>query len=289
MREKVSALLQAATPERGDEVVELWETHVRQFEEAMDTKGFTLDPIGFGLVKYTDRTLSQIWLLGYTAWRAVETYATPLMLAESLPDQSMHVEALLKLFEKVQILNSVDDVHDFDWPIEVPRRGVEAEDPVDGVIQDIIAIATSYIVLHELRHLTIHDNGETLDPHAEELECDHFAAQTLLERAADYASDSDISVERVNRLRAYGFVLGAFIVSAITPLGQWHESMSHPPLTARLSSLFKGLNIPSGDHFWLFPAALLTGVLKFKGKLGELADQDFTDLKTLVDALIACM
>lgn len=71
--ELVLALLRGAIPERSEELAALWR-HALNFDVIQDKPGFEIKGGGFGSVVFTPRTLHQIWLLGFAAWRAFEAY-----------------------------------------------------------------------------------------------------------------------------------------------------------------------------------------------------------------------
>ena len=56
---------------------------------------------------------------------------------------------------------------------------------------DLIKIATAYVFLHEIRHVIFQADGDRPpDPRDEELECDIFARNFLMERIPDYVASS---------------------------------------------------------------------------------------------------
>lgn len=70
--EEVAALFLGTMPERASEVAGLLETV--QFERATDRPAMHLEATAFfgkGLVVFTDRTLQQVWLITYLAWRTL--------------------------------------------------------------------------------------------------------------------------------------------------------------------------------------------------------------------------
>ena|SRR5215469_1701574 len=72
--EAIDQLIGTAVPERRDDLNALWRLYSPQFRLWSDRAGFVMQT-GCGAVCFTQRTLLQIWLLGFAAWRAVEAYA----------------------------------------------------------------------------------------------------------------------------------------------------------------------------------------------------------------------
>jgi hypothetical protein len=65
----------AAVPERRADLSTLRHRYCPQFVLSPDRFGFVIEAGAFGAVVYTNKTLLQIWLLGFAAWRAVEAYS----------------------------------------------------------------------------------------------------------------------------------------------------------------------------------------------------------------------
>src|SRR5262245_22120649 len=64
----VERLLTAAAPERAAEVSSLVSKYGLIFHIAPDTEGFLLEAGAFSLVRFTERSLEQLWILGHAAW-----------------------------------------------------------------------------------------------------------------------------------------------------------------------------------------------------------------------------
>lgn len=75
-------LLRGAVPEKGDELCKLWTDHRHSVEVAASGKGLTLNATS-KRIKFDTKTVDFFWLLGFSAWRAIEVYAPALVLATS--------------------------------------------------------------------------------------------------------------------------------------------------------------------------------------------------------------
>src|SRR5258708_38899568 len=71
----IDRLILAATPERRTDLNNLWDRYRPTFVLSPDRPGFDTKAGPYGAVIYTNKTLLQIWILGFAAWRAVEAYA----------------------------------------------------------------------------------------------------------------------------------------------------------------------------------------------------------------------
>jgi len=76
----VERLILASAPEKEPDLKRLWDLYAPQFSLIEDKPGFSLEAGPFGLVLFTNRTMLQIWLLGFAAWKAVYSYGGLLVL-----------------------------------------------------------------------------------------------------------------------------------------------------------------------------------------------------------------
>lgn len=73
-------LLRGAVPERAGEISGLWRQYGHAVEVAPSTKGVTMNADA-SRIKFDTKTIDLFWLLGFSAWRAIEVYSPGLVLA----------------------------------------------------------------------------------------------------------------------------------------------------------------------------------------------------------------
>jgi hypothetical protein len=76
----VKALLQGATPERKQEIEDLWDRYAPKVHVVEDARGVNISA-GKGRIQFDHKTLEAIWLLGFNGWRSIETYSPAIILA----------------------------------------------------------------------------------------------------------------------------------------------------------------------------------------------------------------
>ncbi len=76
----VKALLQGATPERKQEIEDLWDHYAPKVRVVEDARGVKISA-GKGRIQFDHKTLEAIWLLGFNGWRSIETYSPAIILA----------------------------------------------------------------------------------------------------------------------------------------------------------------------------------------------------------------
>lgn len=76
----VKALLQGATPERKQEIEDLWDRYAPKVHVVEDARSVNISA-GKGRIQFDHKTLEAIWLLGFNGWRSIETYSPAIILA----------------------------------------------------------------------------------------------------------------------------------------------------------------------------------------------------------------
>ncbi|MGA3259678.1 MAG: phage exclusion protein Lit family protein [Bryobacteraceae bacterium] len=281
--ELVLALLRGAAPERADELAALWRQFALNFDTIQDKPGFDIKGGAFGSVIFTPRTLHQIWLLGFAAWRAFEAYGGILQIlpalglpydAAMIADLPGQLEAELRFqaaIHDARALNQVHQSEDFEWPAAVPLPSQQSfTSAAEEVTRDVTSIAGAFIFLHEVKHIVLTQSGT--DPHEEELACDQFAREFLLENITAYASTSGKPSDRILALRAMAVSVGLFVVLEITPVSSWRESESHPPLRKRWTAFLEPVPLPIDHWFWSFTTSLILAKLRHEHRGPEQLD-----------------
>ena len=88
-------LLRGAVPERADEISGLWSQYGHGVEVAPSTKGVTMKADD-KRIQFDTKTIDFFWLLGFSAWRAIEVYSPALLVATwtGMPlDQALKIDA----------------------------------------------------------------------------------------------------------------------------------------------------------------------------------------------------
>jgi Peptidase U49 len=98
-------------------------------------------------------------------------------------------------------------------------------------------------------------DGDRPSAPEEELACDAFARQFLLEGVRGYAAQTGQSAEDVLAKRAAGIALGAYALYEFTPEVGRAGSDNYPPAADRLGALFPEVSLPFNHWFWDFAAS----------------------------------
>jgi len=143
------------------------------------------------------------------------------------------------------------------WPDGVPRPQADKTglDVEQQAAFDLTMIATAYMLLHEARHVMYNTDGDRPSAPEEELACDAFARQFLLEGVRGYAAQTGQSAEDVLAKRAAGIALGAYALYEFTPEVGRAGSDNYPPVADRLGALFPEVSLPFNHWFWDFAAS----------------------------------
>jgi hypothetical protein len=295
----IDRLIAAVVPERRADLDVLWHRYNPQFRLSPDRPGFVIES-AFGAIIYTNKTLLQIWLLGFAAWRAVEAYADiirscaaigllfdpPSVVA--LPGQPAVDAAFDQTLAAAKKLGETDGVASFTWPADVPPPGVESFSVPDKAAYDLVCIATAYVFLHELKRVAFAVDGDApTDPVAEEIACDRFAREFLLSTTPAFAAEIRKPAEEVLAKRVAAIALAAFVIFEVTPPQFWGGSASHPPIAERLKDVFTNVPLSPTAYPWNIGAALVLAKLRASGR--PLPQLTFPDEKTLFEQLISLL
>jgi Peptidase U49 len=130
-------------------------------------------------------------------------------------------------------------------------------------IRDLSLIAIAYAFLHEIRHVMFrHPEEAKLDDPAEELACDAFARDFLLDHVSAYVAKSGEPIDLVRAKRAAAISLGAFAVYEVTAPEHRRGSSKYPPFADRFATLIAHAAVPADSYFWVFAATLLLATLR---------------------------
>jgi hypothetical protein len=156
---------------------------------------------------------------------------------------------------------------DFVWPetIPAPQDG-RSEDAERALVFDLICVAATYIILHELKHVVFQSEGNVpMDPWKEECACDAFAQEMILGQIKIYSEQSGFPEAKVKEKRAMGIALAIIFILFITPKRLVCGSVTHPSIHARWLGVIRNIDLKGDGHFWLYFSSLALSVLRYKG------------------------
>jgi hypothetical protein len=244
VEEAIKRVILESTPERKDELEQLWNEYSPNFVLYDDKPGFSMET-AFGSVLFTNRTMQAIWILGFAAWNASYCFLVPLKLLQTanqnlnvkvfneLPDQSEAESLYANLINSMKELVNINRLNEFRWPAHIPKPYDGKPKDIEGsAIFDLTCMATAYIFLHEIQHLKIRQEVKIdLDSEDEELLCDEFARKMLLDNLDRYSKESGYPLEKLKTKRAMSIAFASFLLLVITPKQSWGGTRSHPSIT----------------------------------------------------------
>lgn len=275
-RDVLIKLLEAAVPERTDEVSRHWDMYNPEVEVAPDKQGITMNADS-RRIQFSAKTIEIFWLLGFSAWRSIETYAPAIVLASLAGitiDAALGRDLALPQFERdfkerlvaaQSIMNGTQT--DFrSWPPDIPKPESDRDrmqDPQHQAAFDLVCLALAFSFLHEFRHVMLLNDGETPSERPEEeILCDVWAREFLTAKLAAYAKTRGHTYDQVLTKRAMGIALGVTILHAITPAHSHWGNGDYPPIADRIEALIGNTKLPDDSYFWIFSASLLTGLMR---------------------------
>jgi len=295
--DEARALFMGTTPERPDDVSQILDNV--QFERAHDRPALHLEANAFfdkGLVVFTDRTMQQIWLIAYLSWKTLHEQSSFVIVSQagnepydvSLNDKhDKYVSQVDRLGQALSNLREAEPGQT-PWPPDVPRLDPdlsELRDEEDHAAYDLGCFAVSFALLHEVRHAQKRLENKPYDID-EEMECDRFATNFLLDQCEQYASKNNHDTIQVYRKRSMGVFLGLAVMFESTEIGLWLPSESHPSMFERIDQFREIVepNVPDkNDDLWLLMSCVLLSKARRDNHLPEtIYFENFYDLSCKV-------
>jgi hypothetical protein len=292
-----AALLLGTMPERKEEIAAILEDV--QYRLVHDRPAMHLEASAFfgkGVVVFTNRTMQQVWLIAYLAWKTLQeqsgfvivclAQAAPYSLTDLRVDaKSDQLLALVdRLGEALRDLRTAEVGHN-PWPNDVPRLSEdlsELRDVEDRAIYQLSCFAVAFLILHETCHALKRVRGEPEGGIEEEMDCDRYAVSLLLDQIDKYASQEHEDKNKVRTKRAIGVFIGFAIVLESTERGLWTPSDSHPRLHDRIGIVVAAADSiisDPNDDFWIVSCCILLSKLRREERLPERIP--FTDSRDL--------
>ena len=278
------ALFDGTMPEKPSEVAAI--LAAIDFRRASDRPALHLEAAAFfgrGLVTFTDRTMQQIWLISYLSWQGL-VEQSGLVIASLLSNLPYHEvssnNSSLEQFAKevdrcADALLKLRDGTDgaFPWPNDVPQLTPDLSQlrsKEDRAAYDLGCFAGSFVLLHKSCHALKRIAGLDYDGAAEEMACDSYAIDMLLDGSPEYARQNDVDPLAVVQKRAMGIFLGLIIIFEATERASWAITAGHPSIVSRATALYKrvdSLGLPPNDHFWTYATSVLLSKLRRENHL----------------------
>jgi hypothetical protein len=274
---ELKILFQGVIPERKDEIEEFFEKTYSIISRCQDREGFIIESGPFGILKFTQRSMHQMWLLGFAAIKLLHLYAGIIKVIQ-IYNQPLCVNTLnnfIDLNQSKQIYGNIinftlklkneENPSCLHWPKEIPAPWKGKPKDIDGAAAfDLICISGAYVFLHEIRHIQFClENNAPFDKHDEELECDSFAKEMMLSKLSSYTDISGENIYLVRSKRAIGICFAIFYMLVLTPKESWSGSASHPSIKKRIEILANQLELGDEDSLWVFMAVLFCSHLLF--------------------------
>tara|TARA_R110002110_G_scaffold415337_1_gene649275 strand:- start:6445 stop:7368 length:924 start_codon:yes stop_codon:yes gene_type:complete len=274
----VKAAMIGAAPERKDELAELWARYDPAVELAQKAGKITLNA-NKDRIQIDPRTMDVFWLIGFSGWRAIESYSPHVILSAAtnqklsdLFDCDDELDEIERSYRErlaaAQALIKADDTESIAWPDDIPRPIDDrnaVSDPQYQTAFDLTTLAVAYTLFHEFRHVMLDVDGERHDDlREEELSCDVWAREFMTAKLDAYGERHSHSYQEVLRKRSMGLVLASLILHEITPFYEHGGSYAYFSVGDRLRAILSSTNLADNDHFWRFAASVLVGIYRRK-------------------------
>lgn len=298
VEKEIKLLFDGVIPERDSEIKEYINKYTPYFSLCDDRSGFTIEAGSFGILKFTNRTMHMMWILGFAANQAVKSHSSLIALLSisgsdlstswlnEIPDQKQEEKKYSDLINKVFELSESNNLDTYSWPSVVPKpwegRPLDAE---GAAAFDLICMSGAYVFLHEMKHIAFSEDSNVPDkPRDEELQCDLFAKDLMLSGLPEYSESSGYPLNLLTTKRAMAIVLAHFYMLVIAPIESWAGTNSHPSISERITAMVGDLELYDNDALWLYLASLFFSHYRHL-ELGEFK-LSFSSYRQLSEVLI---
>lgn len=281
-----------AVPERRSEFAELWAWYAPVIEVVPNQAGVTMNA-NRRRIQFDLKTLEAFWLIGFSAWHAIETYAPYVVAAvinqtsveslirddDELGPLEQNYKNRLRLAKDLLAGGSLDAIQ---WPRDIPsptddRSSLRSDE--ERVAFDLTLMAVAYVFLHEFRHVMLDRDDEHPDCFAEEeLSCDVWARGMFLDKLSSYAEERNHSYHEVLYKRAAAMAVACVILQTITDEWTQWGTAEYPSIGERMSALIGDIPLPAESRFWVVAASVLIGVMRETHLPIELVPRSAPDL-----------
>ena len=206
---------------------------------------FVLDAGAYRDVRFNNRVMRAFWLASFIAWEGYRA------IAEGYDAGNIDLSRFRGMVDCFSRILTEEDPKAIAWPEETPDPGDlpdRKKRPQMRAAAELAIFATGWALLHEVRHLRHQQEGTgaaMADPpekwRKEELSCDLYATQFLLDRADEYAMAAGEPVDKVRQKREIGIYFALFALVLIGA-GHWHETDTHPAMERRIAEVMKKMN-----------------------------------------------
>lgn len=273
-------LLRGVVPERTDDISSLRSEYGHAVEVVPSTTSVTMNA-NDKRIQFNTKTINFSWLLGFSAWRALEVYSPALVVATASGislDQALSIDAERGQYEfdykqrigAAHALIAAEQTGDISWPADAPRPTTDRDrlgDVQHMEAFDLVSLALAFALLHEFRHVMFcADKSAPSSLPEEELARDTYARDSMTSGLAAYANKHGHNFAQVQQKRAMGIVLAATIIHTMTPTHAHWGNRQYPPIVERLTAMIAGYSLPDCSSFSPFTACLLIVLMRHENR-----------------------
>lgn len=241
VRTAVRNALLGSAPEREAELTTLWEMLEPRFQLTGDThegERLVMEAGMYRYVRFNHRIVRAFWIAAFAAWEGYR------VVAEANDLEVVDLSRLKELIDAFDLVLASGTPDLEALPSGVPEPGHYDANPQLRAPGELATLAVGWALLHEVRHLRHQQEGDAADPYDddptqrrnEELSCDAFATQFLLDQLDNYAKRENVSPTLVRRKRELGIYFALFAMTVMAR-DNWDASRSHPSIQARIDAV----------------------------------------------------
>ncbi|MDR2226864.1 MAG: hypothetical protein LBE52_12810 [Providencia sp.] len=163
-----------------------------------------------------------------------------------------------KYIDLMKALLKTDNLDTVQWNYSIPYPYLGKPQDDNGMMAfDLICMSEAFNNLHEIKHIIIKEDNVCIEAHAEELACDLYARNFMLDKISKYCIDTSYDFDLVKSKRLMAVALSCSLFYMASSVNSWIDTEGHPSALKRIENLFNAMTIYDDDHACAYLVTML--------------------------------
>ena len=264
-KKAIKLVIISTVPEREDEIEKIWDSYNINVHLSVDKDGFNMAS-AYKTIIYDHKTKVFCWVMGMAVQEFYKNIIQVLSkhkdskslfnVEQYIKSNSPNMNLYIDLMKELLTTKNFDEITN--WSITIPHPDQGKPIYIDGMMAfDLICMSEAFNNLHEIKHIIIDKDNVSMEPHVEELTCDLYARDFMLNKILNYhcKTKDDYRLVRSKRLMAVALSCSLFYMAS--PVKSWIDTEGHPSALRRVKSLFENMAISDNDHAHAYLVTML--------------------------------
>ncbi|MEY0595423.1 phage exclusion protein Lit family protein [Providencia manganoxydans] len=263
-KEAIKLAITGTVPERNDEIENIWDDYNINVHLSADKEGFNMES-GYGTIIYDHKTKIFCWVMGMAVQEFYKNIIRELS-EHKISGKQFDIEqynqrklcGMSKYIDLMKVLLKTDNLDTVQWNYSIPYPYLGKPQDANGMMAfDLICMSEAFNNLHEIKHIIIKEDNVCIEAHAEELACDLYARNFMLDKISKYCIDTSYDFDLVKSKRLMAVALSCSLFYMASSVKSWIDTEGHPSALKRIENLFNAMTIYDDDHACAYLVTML--------------------------------